>query len=77
MLSMKDLKKRPVKKLTKRYVGPYEVEEVVSKNAVKLRLPASMRIYLVVNVSIIKRYRELMKRKRMEKPKPVKVDRVE
>jgi len=74
---MKDLKKRPVKKLTKRYVGPYEVEEVVSKNAVKLRLPASMRIYLVVNVSIIKRYRELMKRKRMEKPKPVKVDRVE
>ena len=77
MLSMKDLKKRPVKKLTKRYIGPYEVEEVVSKNAVKLRLPASMRIYLVVNVSIIKRYRELMKRKRMEKPKPVKVDRVE
>ena len=33
MLSMKDLvfKKRPVKKLTERYVGPYIVEEVKRK----------------------------------------------
>ena len=54
MLSMKDLKKRPVQKLKEKYVGPYEVEEVVLKNVVKLRLPASMRIYLVVNVSRIK-----------------------
>ena len=54
MLSMKDLKKRPVQKLKEKYVRPYEVEEVVLKNVVKLRLPASMRIYLVVNVSRIK-----------------------
>jgi len=55
MLSTKDLvfKERPVKKLTEIYVGPYEVEEVVSKNAVKLKLLASMRIYSVVNVSRI------------------------
>ena len=55
MLSTKDLvfKKRPVKKLTERYVESYEIKEVVSKNAVKLKLPASMRIYLVVNVSHI------------------------
>ena len=45
LLSTKDLvfKKRPVKKLTKRYVGPYEIEEVVSKNVVKLKLRVSMR----------------------------------
>jgi len=45
MLSTKDLvfKKRPVKKLTERYVGPYEIEEVVSKNVVKLKLLVSMR----------------------------------
>jgi len=38
MLSTKDLvfKERPVRKLVERYVGPYEIEEVVSTNAVKL-----------------------------------------
>jgi len=38
------------------------VEEVVSKNVVKLKLLASMRIYLVVNVSRVVRYRKLVKR---------------
>ena len=55
LLSTKDLifKERPVKKLTERYVGPYKIEEVVSSNTVKLWLPTSMRIHLVVNVSQI------------------------
>ena len=53
LLSTKDLvfKKRPVRKLTERYVGPYEIEEVVSSNTVKLWLLTSMRIHSVVNVS--------------------------
>jgi len=53
MLSTKDLvfKERPVCKLVERCVRPYEIEEVVSSNAVKLWLPSSMRIHLVVNVS--------------------------
>ena len=53
LLSTKDLvfKERPSKKLTERYVGPYAIEEVVSLNVVKLRLPSLMRIHLVVNVS--------------------------
>jgi len=70
-------KKRPVKKLTEQYMGPYIVEEVVSKNAVKLKLPASMRIYLMVNISRVVRYRELVKRQRVEEQKLVEVDRVE
>jgi len=55
MLSTKDLvfKERPVRKLIERYMRPYEIEEVVSMNAVKLRLPSSMRIHPVVNVSQI------------------------
>jgi len=63
MLSTKDLvfKERPVKKLTERYVGPYEIEEVVSSNAVKLWLPTSIRIHSVVNVSWIVRYKEQVK----------------
>ena len=59
-MSTKDLvfKKRPMRKLTERYVGPYEIEEVVLSNAVKLQLPTLMRIYLVVNVSQIVWYKE-------------------
>ena len=54
-MSTKDLvfKKRPVRKLIERYVGLYEIKEVVSSNTVKLWLLTSMRIYLVVNVSWI------------------------
>ena len=53
ILSIKGLvfKERPAKKLMERYVRPYEIEKVVLKNAVKLKLSASMRIHLVVNVS--------------------------
>ena len=60
LLSTKDLvfKERPTKKLTERYVGPYAIEEVVLSNAVKLRLPCSMRIHPVVNVSRIVKYKE-------------------
>ena len=38
MLSTKDLvfKERPVHKLIERYMGPYEIKEVVSSNVVKL-----------------------------------------
>jgi len=63
MLSTKNsvFKERPVKKLTEKYVKLYIVEEIVSKNIVKLKLLASVRIYLVVNISRMLRYRELIK----------------
>jgi len=55
LLSMKDLvfKERPARKLVDQYIGPYTIEEVVSTNAVKLQLPTSMRIHLVINISRI------------------------
>jgi len=73
MLSTKDLvfKERPVRKLVERYVGPYEIEEVVSTNAVKLRLPSLMRIYPVVNISQIIRYKKQVKGQKREEGKPV------
>jgi len=79
LLSTKDLvfKERPTKKLTERYVGPYVIEEVVSSNAVKLRLPSSMRIHPVVNVSWIVRYKEQVKGQKKEEGKPVEVEGVE
>ena len=79
LLSTKDLvfKERPSKKLIERYVGPYMIEEVVSSNAVKLRLPSSMRIHPVVNVSWIVRYKEQVKGQKKEEGKPVEVEGVE
>ena len=53
MLSTKDLvfKERLVRKLVDQYVGPYTIEEMVSTNVVKLRLPILIRIHPVVNIS--------------------------
>ena len=79
MLSTKDLvfKERPARKLTKRHMGLYKVEEVVLSNAVKLQLPSSMRIHPVINVSRILSYRKQVKEQKKEEEKPVEVDRVE
>ena len=79
MLSTKDLvfKERPVRKLVERYVGPYEIEEVVSSNVVKLQLSSSMRIHPVVNVSQVVRYKEQVKGQKREEEKPVEVKGVE
>ena len=63
-----------MKKLTERNMGLYVVEEVISRNTVKLKLPVSMRIYSVVNISRVVRYRELVKGQKMEEPKPVEVN---
>jgi len=63
--------------LTERYIGPYAIKEVVSMNTVKLQLPSSMRIHLVVNVSWIVQYREQVKRQKKEKGKPVEVEGIE
>ena len=63
MLNMKNLvfKEKPVKNLMEWYIEPYVAEKVVLKNAVKLKLLASIRIHPVVNVSRVVRYREPVK----------------
>jgi len=60
-----------------RYIGLYAIEEVVSTNVVKLRLPSSMRIHLVVNVSWIVQYKEQVKGQKKEEGKPVEVEGIE
>ena len=74
-MSTKNLvfKKRPTKKLTEKYIGPYVIEEVVLLNVVKLQLPSSMRIHLVINVSWIVRYKEQVKGQKKKEGKPVDV----
>ena len=79
MLSIKILvfKEQLTRKLVDWYVGPYIIEEIISTNTVKLKLLTTMRIHLFVNVSWVIRYRELVKRQRVEEPKLVEVDREE
>jgi len=57
ILSTKDLKyqmiKRKTEKLTERFIGPYKIKKIVLINAVELKLLATIKIHLVVNVSRI------------------------
>jgi len=66
-----------VKKLIERYIRSYIVKEVISKNIVKLKLLISMKIHSVVNVIRVVRYRKLVKKQKMEEPKPVEIDGIE
>ena len=79
LLSTKDLvfKERPARKLVDQYIGPYTIEKVVSTNTVKLRLPTSMRIHPVVNVSRIVQYKEQVEGQKKEEEKPIEIERVE
>ena len=78
LLSTKDLvlEERLARKLVDRYVGPYIIEEVVSTNTVKLRLPTSMRIHPVVNVSQIIQYKEQVEGQKRKEEKPIEVEGV-
>ena len=79
ILSTKDLvfKERPVRKLVDWYIGLYSIKEVISTNVIKLQLPISMRIHLVVNISQIVWYREQVEGQKVEEAKPVEVKEVE
>jgi len=72
LLSTKDLKYqivgRRTEKLTERFVGPYKIKEIISSNAVKLELPSTVKIYLVVNVSRIRKYVGQVEGQKKEQP---------
>jgi len=55
LLSTKDLKwqmkERRSEKLTEHFVGLYKVKGIISSNVIELKLPTSIKIHPVVNVS--------------------------
>jgi len=53
-----ELMKKVTKKLTEKFIELYVVKKIVLENAVELELPVSLRIYLVVNVRRIVKYKE-------------------
>jgi len=77
LISIKDfsmeLRKRATKKLTEKFIRLYVVRKIVSENAVELKLPASLRIHLVVNVRRIVKYREQVEGQKKIPPPPVEV----
>ena len=77
MLSTKDLmfKEQLVKKLIEIYIGFYTIE-IVLANIIKLRLPKSMRIHSVVNISWIVRYRKPVEGQKVKEVKLIKVKEV-
>ena len=54
----KELIKRATKKLMEKFIGPHVVRKIVSENMVELELPASLRVYLVVNVRRLVKHQE-------------------
>ena len=61
------------KKLTERWLGPYDITKRIGDNAIELRLPRSMKIYPVVNISWVKPYKQRLEGQPTFKPSPVQV----
>ena len=75
ILSTKDLvlKEWLAKKLVDQYIGLYAIDKVV---AIKLQLPTSMIIYLVVNVSWVVQYRKQVGKQKIKKVKLIEVEEI-
>ena len=61
------------RKLSERWLGPYSITKLVGTNAVELRLPRSMCIHPVVNITRVKPYRERLPGQPVTAPGPSNV----
>ena len=81
ILSTNDLKhqiiRRKTEKLTKRFIGPYKVKKIILSNTVELKLPSTIKIYLVVNVSRIYKYIGQVEEQRKKQPALVMIEEEE
>ena len=66
---------RPSRKLAEKRLGPYPITEIVSQNAVKLKLPTSIKIHPVINVSRVRPHTaSTIPEQRAEAPPPVQIE---
>jgi len=81
ILSTNDLKhqiiRRKTEKLTKRFIGPYKVKKIILSNTVELKLPSTIKIHLVVNVSRICKYIGQVEGQRKKQPALVMIEEEE
>jgi len=70
LLSTKDLKDqiqgRQLEKLTKQFVEPYKVKRIILTNTIELELPSNVKIYPVVNVSRVQKYKDQVEGQKKE-----------
>jgi len=78
LLSTKDLKwqmeGRRTEKLTERFVGPYKVKQIVLTNLVELELPRTVKIYPVINMSKIRKYKKQVLGQKKQPAPPVIIE---
>ena len=63
---------RASKKLTEKWIGPYEISSTMP-NAVELKLPKTLRIHPVVNISRVKPYLGPLSGQPVSRPGPIHV----
>jgi len=68
------IKGRRLEKLTEHFVGPYKVKGIISSNAIEIKLPKSIRIHPVVNVSRVQFYKPQVEGQKKIPPKPVIIE---
>ena len=58
------------RKLLEHWLGPYSIMKLVGTNAIELRLPHSMGIHPVINISRVKPYRDRLPGQPVSAPSP-------
>jgi hypothetical protein len=73
LLSSRYIRTRRVyKKLNDRFLGPFRIVEVISKNAYKLDLPKQYeRIHRIFSIALLEPYH---RREGQESPSPIKIE---
>jgi len=68
------MKGRRIEKLMEQFVGLYKVKRVISTNAIELKLPSTIKIHPVVNVSRVQLYKPQVKGQKVVLPQLVVID---
>ena len=68
------MKERRTEKLIEWFVGLYKVKRVVSTNAIELKLPSTIKIHPVVNISRVQLYKPQVEGQKVVPPQPVVID---
>ena len=63
-----------MEKLTECFVGFYKVKGIILSNTIELKLPKSIKIHPVVNVSIVWLYKPQVEGQKKIPPKPVIIE---
>jgi len=55
-------------------VGPYKVKRIISTNTIELELPSSIKIYPVINISRVQKYRDQVEGQKKKQPLAVIIE---